>query len=580
VRGLQSQGVGASLKHFAANNQETNRMTVSAEVDERTLRELYLPAFEHIVTTEQPWTVMAAYNRVNGVYATESRWLLTEVLREEWGFAGLVVSDWGAVDDRIAALEAGMDLEMPGPQGDNTQLLVASGVDLSVSAARVAALAGRVSGDLAAYDPGAHHELAREAARESIVLLRNEGGVLPLKPGASVAVLGEFARTPRFQGAGSSQVTATRVDALLDHLPGAVFTDSIEQAAAADVALVFAGLPASAESEGFDRDSLDLPVDQVELIRAVAAVQPNTVVVLTNGGVVSLEPWHDSVAGIVEGWLLGQAGGSALADVLTGVVSPSGRLAETIPLRLSDTPSFLNFPGEGDVVRYGEGVFVGYRHYESVDRAVRYPFGFGLTYSSFSYSGFSASPGSVTVTVTNAGDVAAADVIQVYVSGTGIRPKRVLAAFEKVRLEPGESRSVVIALPTRTFQHWDEARGSWEIAGGEYGIELGRDAHDIAAATSVSLAASVRPEPLSLDSSVAQWLAHPVTGPIFRRASAGAVEGGADVLSMVASMPIRRLVRFPGVPVSLGQLRLLVRLANNPVVRGVAGGMARLFARL
>ncbi|CAN5149286.1 glycoside hydrolase family 3 C-terminal domain-containing protein [soil metagenome] len=585
VRGLQSQGVGASLKHFAANNQETNRMTVSAEVDERTLRELYLPAFEHVVTTEQPWTVMAAYNRVNGVYATESRWLLTSVLREEWGFEGLVVSDWGAVDDRVAALDAGMDLEMPGPQASNAAALVESGVDLSVSAQRVARLAARVASGAASgaggADPGdaAHHEVARDAARESIVLLRNEGGVLPLKPGASIAVLGEFAREPRFQGAGSSQVTATRVDAALDFLPGAVFTSSVNDAAAADVALVFAGLPSSAESEGFDRADLDLPPEQVALILAVAAVQPNTVVVLTNGGVVSLEPWHDAVAGIVEGWLLGQAGGSALADVLTGVVSPSGRLAETIPLRLADTPAFVNFPGDGDVVRYGEGVFVGYRHYESVGREVRYPFGYGLTYSRFAYSAFAVSSGPTgsvaSVTVTNAGGVAAADVVQVYLSGPGIRPRRVLAAFEKVFLAPGQSQTVTLALPTRAFEYWDEPRSSWQTAGGAFGVELGRSAHDIVAAASVVMPSSIPVAPLSLDSTVAQWLAHPVTGPLFRRASAGAVEGGADVLAMVASMPIRRLARFPGVPVSLGQLRLLARVANNRVVRAVAGLFAR-----
>ncbi|MCC6856806.1 MAG: glycoside hydrolase family 3 protein, partial [Microbacteriaceae bacterium] len=394
VRGIQSTGMGASLKHFAANNQETNRMTVSAEVDERTLREIYLPAFERVVTTEQPWTVMCSYNRINGVAAAENHWLLTELLRDEWGFKGLVVSDWGAVDARVPALAAGLDLEMPGPQADSAEAIVAavrSGeldeAVLDAAVDRVIALAARASGDRAGRDhdaddadldeldhriPAAHHVLAREAATESIVLLRNEGAILPLATAQAIAVIGEFARTPRFQGAGSSQVNPTRVDTALDAVssiapvefaPGYSFdrhvdaapliAEAVEVARRSATVLLFVGLPAGDESEGYDRTHLDLPAAQLALIEAVSVANPRTVVVLTNGSVVSLEPWHDSVPAIVEGWLLGQAGGSAVAEVLFGIVEPSGRLAESIPYRLQDTPSYLNFPGENDVVRYG-----------------------------------------------------------------------------------------------------------------------------------------------------------------------------------------------------------------------------------
>jgi len=594
VRGIQSRGVGASLKHFAANNQETNRMTVSAEVDERTLREIYLPAFETIVRREQPWTVMCSYNRVNGVFAAENRWLLTEVLREEWGFEGLVVSDWGAVDDRVAALDAGLDLEMPGPQASSEKHLLADANPqrLDESAARVAALARRVSTPTDGYDAAAHHALAREAATESIVLLRNENAVLPLAPDQSIAVIGEFARSPRFQGAGSSQVEATRVDSALDALaaraqvtfaPG--YTDiaeAVELAHNSDVALLFVGLPEGDESEGYDRHHLDLPSAQLELIAAVAAVNSRTVVVLTNGGVVSLEPWHDSVAAIVETWLLGQAGGGAIADVLLGAVNPSGRLAETIPLRVQDNPSYLNFPGENDEVRYGEGVFVGYRYYESAAVPVRYPFGHGLSYTSFDYSDIGMDATGVTVRVTNTGDRAGAEVVQLYVAAPGgpVRtPVRELRGFAKVHLEPGASATVRIALDDRCFSYFDVTTGAFEIAGGDYELQVARSAHDVILRATVKRAASITPAPLGLESRVSEWLSHPVTGPIFRRAAAstsdGLVEGGTSVLDMVGSMPMRRLLRIPGVPVSERQLRVLAAVANVPIIRGVA----RLFSR-
>jgi beta-glucosidase len=607
VRGIQSQGVGASLKHFAANNQETNRMTVSAEVDERTLRELYFPAFETIVRREQPWTVMCSYNRLNGVAAAESHRLLTTVLREEWGFQGAVVSDWGAVDGRVAALKAGTDLEMPGPQGDSVKAIVdavASGdLDervLDASVERIRALVAKARPATSGYDRDAHHALAREAAEESIVLLRNDG-VLPLGPTERVAVIGELARTPRIQGAGSSQVNPTRVDNALDQLEARASIDfaagyrlggqpdaeselrdeAVKLAAKSDSVLLFLGLPERDESEGYDRVRLELPDDQLALVHAVAAVNPRTVVVLTNGGVVTLEPWHDSVAAILECWLLGQAGGAAIADVVLGSTSPSGRLAESIPFRLQDTPSYLNFPGDGDVVRYAEGIFVGYRYYETVEMPVRYPFGHGLGYTTFFYSELRVGRDQVSVTVTNSGGVAGKEVVQLYVSAppSGVRvPARELRGFAKVALQPGESRTVTISLDDRSFSFWDVDSSSWVIAGGDYAVQIGRSAHDIVLRASIRRASTRPSHPLTMESPVSAWLAHPVTGPLLKRTAAKEApeEGGADVLEMVGSMPMRRLLRFPGVEIDRRQLELLRRVANNPVVLGVARGVARL----
>jgi beta-glucosidase len=616
VRGLQSRGVGASLKHFAANNQETNRMTVSAEVDERTLREIYLPAFERIVTREKPWTVMCSYNRLNGIPVAENHRLLTEVLREEWGFDGLVVSDWGAVDGRVPSLAAGLDLEMPGPQGESSSSVVEAvrtGVlderVLDASVERLRRLAGQASAASGPFDVAAHHALAREAATESIVLLRNEGELLPLHTAQSIAVIGEFARTPRFQGAGSSQVRPTRVDAALDAIsavapvefapgysfvrgvdPAPLIAEAASVAGRSDAVLLFVGLPAGDESEGYDRTHLDLPQAQLELIAAVAAANPRTVVVLTNGGVVSLEPWHDSVPAILEGWLLGQAGGSAIADVVFGNASPSGRLAESIPFRLQDNPSFLNFPGEHDVVRYGEGVFVGYRYYETAEVPVRYPFGHGLGYSSFSVAQLEVSRDGLlaAVTVTNTGSRSAGEVVQLYVAappGPVSTPKRELRAFRKVVLAAGESRRIEFVLDRRAYSHYDVVGGDWLVSGGDYRIQIGRSAADILLERTVSLA-SPKPGRLTMESSVADFLAHPVTGPILARAAAAAGgggdapnEGGTDLLDMVGSMPMRRLLKFPGVGTSLNQVTTLMAIANNPVVKAVASWIGRMRGR-
>ncbi|MGA8117792.1 MAG: glycoside hydrolase family 3 C-terminal domain-containing protein [Actinocatenispora sp.] len=616
VRGVQSEGVGTVVKHFAANNQETDRMVVSSDVDERTLREIYLNAFETVVREAQPWLVMASYNKINGVWSCENPWLLRSVLRGEWGFTGAVVSDWLAVNSRVAGLAAGLDLEMPGAAG-NDERIVAAVRDGSLDEAvlddavlRVLRLveaheeAGRAH---PAIEPGthddAHHELARAAAADSIVLLKNDGDILPLTGSdLTIGVVGEFARTPRFQGAGSSQVNPTRVDNALDavtaaaqrtgsrvafapgyRLDGAdptaapvtdpatdLVAEAVEVARTADVALVFVGLPDGAESESYDRQHIDLPAEQDALVRAVAAVNPRTVVVLSNGSVVSLEAWHDAVPAVVEAWLLGQAGGGAVADVLFGAVNPSGRLAETIPLRLSDTPAYLNYPGEGGHVRYGEGVFVGYRHYQSTGREVRYPFGHGLSYTTFDWSELAtevAADGavSVSVLVTNTGTTAGKDVVQVYVAPPSrpVRsPARELRAFAKVDLAPGESRRVRLTLERRAFAYYHVGAGQWVVAAGDHEVQVARSAADVVLSATVGVTGDAAPADLTIDSTVREWLEHPVAGPALMQgfAATGETGDGSDqsTMAMIAPMPLRRVSRLPGVPVTEEQLEGMV----------------------
>ncbi|MFC7886208.1 glycoside hydrolase family 3 C-terminal domain-containing protein [Streptomyces sp. NPDC057376] len=600
VRGLQEQGVGATVKHFAANNQETDRMRVSADVDERTLREIYLAAFERVVTEAAPAAVMSAYNRINGVPASENRWLLTDVLRTEWGFQGAVVSDWGGVGDRVAALAAGLDLQMPGPndahvaavvdavrRGDLDEALV------DASARRVAALAElAVDEDPDASVPAEHHELARAAAADCVVLLKNDDRVLPLAYGVRLAVIGEFAAEPQFQGGGSSLVNATRVDTPLDALkalgnpvtyaPGfstagegdaaELREEALRTAREAEVAVVFAGL--RGDTEGSDRDHLSLPPEQVALIREVASVAPRTVVVLATGGVVSLEEWHDDADAIVAGWLLGQAVGGALADVLSGAVNPSGRLAESIPLRLEDNPSYLTFPGEAGHVRYGEGVMVGYRHYESVGRAVRYPFGYGLSYTEFrtgepvvDIDGDDTA--TVRVTVTNTGERTGKHVVQVYVATTAgrvRRPLRELRAFSKVELAPGESREVELRLGRRAFAYWDIEGSRWTVAPGQYTVQIAENASQVVAERTVTLTGDTDAVVLTLDSAIGDWFAHPVAGPMLQEALlAGATEeqrreheANSDLMEMVASIPAGQYLHFPGVPVTADDLNQIL----------------------
>ncbi|HWL79057.1 glycoside hydrolase family 3 C-terminal domain-containing protein [Microbacterium sp.] len=608
VRGLQSRGVGASLKHFAANNQEHDRMRVSADIDPRPLREIYLRGFERVVEDAQPWTVMCSYNRINGVFASEDPWLLTSVLRDEWGFEGLVVSDWGAVNDRVAGLPAGLDLEMPSSGGLTDAQLVAAVRDgaldestLDTAADRVLDLVRKVRRRPVVQGPldvDAHHALAREAAGRSIVLLKNAGALLPLARDAKIAVIGEFARTPRYQGAGSSLINPTRLDTALDELralstgevvfaPGFTLEtetgedpdaatarrdEAVAAASAADVAVVFLGLPATDESEGFDRGSIDLPADQLALLDAVLAANARTVVVLSNGGVVAL-PFADRVPAIVEGWLLGQAGGGATADVLYGVVNPSGKLTETIPLRLEDNPSYGNFPGEFGHVRYGEGLLVGYRWYDAKDLEVAFPFGHGLSYTTFAYGDASAvvtADGDieVAVAVTNTGPVAGREIVQVYTSlpvSSVQRPPRELKAFASVALDAGETREVVVTVRRKDLAYWDIRTGGWVVEGGAYSFDVGASSRDVRATTTLEIDGDPIRMPLTLDSSVGEVLAHPVVGPFVRQAMESMVGGGQldeGLVKMMESFPLGRLARFPGVGVTSEMVEGLIAMGN------------------
>ena len=593
VRGIQSKGVGSSLKHFAANNQETDRMRCSSDVDPRPLREIYLRGFERVVKDSQPWTVMCSYNRVNGVYASEDPWLLTDVLRGEWGFEGLVVSDWGAVNDRVVGLPAGLDLEMPASDGRTDAQLVAAVREgrldekyLDIGAGRVLDLIRRsldrevVEGPL---DVEAHHALAREAAGRSIVLLRNEGGLLPLSREQKVAVIGAFATQPRWQGAGSSQINPTRLDAALDSIreaaddvtyaagfplgsqtgdPATLRAEAVAAAAAADVAVLFLGVPAEEESEGFDREHMDLSSAQLELVDAVLAVNPNVVVVLSNGGAVVL-PFADRVPAILEGWLLGQAGGSATADVLFGAVNPSGRLTETIPLRLEDNPSYGNFPGELGHVRYGEGILVGYRWYDAKKLEVAFPFGHGLSYTTFGYGDATASVTAdgdvlVTVPVTNTGSVAGREVVQVYTSladSVVERAPRELKGFAVVALEPGETRTVEVVLRRSELAYWDVRVDGWIVESGEYVVEVGASSRDLRSRTSVALEGETVELTLSLDSSIEEVLAHPKAGPPLAAAIEKQFGLESSIIKLLGNVPVGRL---DGIPMRRADMERLI----------------------
>lgn len=585
VKGVQSKGVGTSLKHFAANNQETDRLRISATISPRAMREIYLPAFEYIVKTAQPWTVMCSYNKINGVFSSQNRWLLTDVLRGEWGFKGIVMSDWGAVSDRVAALNAGLNLEMP-PSNTDDQI-VAAGKDGRIPAAQLDEMAQgmidlvtkarpAMSRDGYRYDVDAHNEIARQAAVESMVLLKNEDATLPVAKGAKIAVIGEFARTPRYQGAGSSLINPTKLTSFLDALeergvaadfaPGFTLDDeaqdpalteqAVTAAQQADVVLLFLGLPAAYESEGFDRTTLDIPAKQVEVLDAVAAANPNVAVVLSNGSVVSL-PWQGHAKAILETWLLGQAGGAALADVIFGDETPSGKLAQTIIDDVNDDPSAMNWPGEEGHVDYGEGVFVGYRYHDTFRKQVTYPFGYGLSYATFDvHDATVAKTGprtaEVTVTVTNTSDVVGAETVQVYVAppkAKVARPVHELKGFAKVALEPGESKNVTIALDDRAFAYWSERFDDWHVEGGTYTVEVGVSSRDIVSRIDVEIDDDGKIMNLDEWSTFGEWLDDPIGAPILqhvlddmaKEAGRPIIPDSALMVMFLRSMPLRSL---------------------------------------
>lgn len=561
INGIQSKGVGASLKHFAVNNQEFERFRINAIVDERTLREIYLPAFEAAVKHAKPWTVMCAYNKLNGEYCSEHHELLTDILKNEWGFDGFVVSDWGAVHDRVASLKGGLDLEMPGPRERRTQAVVdavRSGAlaeaTLNDSVRRILKVAFKAAQTPkgGTYNQAAHHTLARKIASEGMVLLKNNG-ILPLQNAGTVAVIGRSAQIPHFQGGGSSRINATQVDVpfneLRTQLPNAEWTysdgypdsDDLQQglideavgiAGSADVALLFIALPISKESEGYDRPDIDLTEQQVTLIKAVSAVQPKTVVILNNGSSVAMSPWIDGVAAVLEAWMMGQAGGGAIADVLTGKVSPSGKLSETFPLKTEDAPSHLNFPGGGGEVRYGEGIFIGYRYYDAKSMPVLFPFGHGLSYTTFAYSNPTLSANtfkdvdgvSVSVNVTNTGNMVGKEIVQVYVhdqKSALARPEKELKAFAKIELQPGETKTVTLWLGFRAFAYYHPKYKQWITENGEVDILIGASAGDIRCAQTATLQTTLDlPSILDRESTIRNWLEDPRGQVVFGAAYA------------------------------------------------------------
>ena len=496
IRGAEAQGIGTSLKHFAVNSQEKSRFTSDSVLDERTLRELYLTAFEIAVKEGKPSTVMCAYPKLNGVHCSDSKKLLTDILRTEWGFGGMVVTDWGAMNDRIEGFRAGCDLNMPGGSDYMEKEVLQAVKDgalpercMDDSARRVLKMVFRAAQTLnekTECDYDAHHALAKRAAEEGAVLLKNEGGILPLKQDGKIAVIGAMAKTMRYQGAGSSHINPTKLSQPLDFLPDALYASGCDErgdttdallaeagkaARQAEIAVVFAGLPDRCESEGFDREDMKLPEGHLRMIEAVARANPNTVVVLLCGSVVEC-PWEDQVKGILYMGLPGQAGGEAVADLLYGRVNPSGKLAESWPMAYGDVPSSEIYGKTADAL-YQEGIYVGYRCYDKAGVPVRWPFGYGLSYTAFAYSGLTAEGDRVSVSVKNTGTVAGAEVVQLYIGAPqdGLhRPLRELKGFQKVFLQPGESRTVTFSLTDRSFALWQDG---WKIPGGTYTVCIG-----------------------------------------------------------------------------------------------------------
>lgn len=535
INGVQSKGIGTSIKHYAVNNQETRRMTVNAVVDERTLRELYLAPFETAVKKAQPWTVMCAYNRLNGVYCAENKWLLTDVLRRDFGFEGIVVTDWGAENDRVEGLLAGQELEMPFSGGANDRKIAQAVRDGKISEGFLDQMVDRlidlakksekVLGDYT-YDAAAHHALAREIAGQCMVLLKNEGGLLPLKKNQRVALIGEMAKRPRYQGAGSSQINPTQLDCAydtmvqegiaVDYAPGystdrknkisddMLLSEAIAKAKGADVAVLFIGLTDEYETEGNDRKHMQLPPLHNRLVNEVSKVNPNVVVVLAGGAAFEL-PWADRVPAILHSHLCGQAGGSAAVDILFGDVNPCAKLAETYPMVLADVPSTNYFPGTVVSVEYREGIYVGYRYYDKANVGVRFPFGYGLSYTTFEYSDLALSAGSIkdtdTLTVSfqvkNTGGVDGAEIAQVYVAdvdSTIYRAPKELKGFRKIFLKAGEEKTVSVTLDKRAFAYYNVALGDWHVESGEFKILVGASSRDIRLEGSVEVQSTVEAE--------------------------------------------------------------------------------------
>lgn len=598
INGVQSQGVGTSLKHFAANNQEYRRMSTNAVVDERTLREIYLASFEGAVKKAQPWTVMSSYNQVNGVFASENPTLLTDILKDQWGHEGFVVSDWGGVNERAKGLEAGLELEMPSSNGEGDKKIIEAVQNgnlpedvLNSAVERLLTVIYKAvdqKNENAVNDQEAHHKLARKVAGEGMVLLKNKDDMLPLKQDEKLAVIGAFAKHPRYQGGGSSQVIPTNQDYVLDEIQKyageteveyaegyqldsdeideQLLLEAKELAVQTDAAVIFAGLPDRYESEGYDRPHLRIPANHQRLIEEIAKVQQNIIVVLSNGAPVEM-PWLKEVKGLLEAYLGGQAFGGAVADVLFGKVNPSGKLTETFPEKLSHNPSHINFPGEGDIVEYKEGIFVGYRYYDMKDIQPLFPFGYGLSYTTFDYTKMAVDKQEMTeeetvtvdVTVRNTGKVFGKEVVQLYVrdvESTVIRPVKELKAFGKVALQPQEETTITFILDKRAFAYYSTQMKDWHVETGDFEILAGKSSAHIALAEKVHVE-STAPYPISFsrNSLIGDVLEDAKAGPILQ-ATLARVNKNSDImeameadqselmLAVMRNMPLRTLLSF------------------------------------
>ncbi len=620
IKGVQSQNVGVSLKHFFANNQETRRMSVSVRADQRTLREIYLAAFEGAVTRAKPWTVMCSYNRINGIYAAENKKYLTDVLRGEWGFQGCVMSDWGAVNRRVADLEAGLDLEMPSSMGVNDRLIVEAVRDGSLKEEVVDRAVERIlevvfrfrenRDETAVFDRDADHEKARRVAEESIVLLKNEERILPLGEDKRIAFIGAFAEKPRFQGGGSSHINCHRVTSALEAAAGnpnivyargylaetdetdeQLLCEAVKAAEEAEAAVIFAGLPDRYESEGYDRVHMSLPLCQNRLIQEISRVQPNVVVVLHNGSPVEM-PWLSEVKGVLEAYLGGQAVGSAEYDILFGKVNPSAKLAETFPLKLEDNPSYLNFPGEfsgEDRVEYREGIFVGYRYYDKKKMDVLFPFGHGLSYTTFEYSNLTLSSSrirdteslTVSVDVTNTGEREGREIVQIYVAdkeSRADRPVKELRDFAKVNLKPGERKTVTFTLGKRAFAYYNTDIHDWYVESGDFTIMAGRSSRDIVLCRDVYVESGQKlPVRYTLDSILGDVMKNPKAMELMKNLTAGKVfgDGGQESIGSQAisqemmqatmhDMPLHSIPSFAGeLGIGMDQLQAFVDMLNE-----------------
>ena len=592
IEGVQSKNIGTSAKHFLANNQEMRRMTNSSEVDERTLREIYLASFEGAVKNAKPWTVMSSYNRINGTYVGEDPKYLTDILRKEWGFDGYVMSDWGAVNDRVQALKAGLDLEMP-PSGVYDELIVKAVEDGTLEESVVDEACERILNIIFRYmenrkketvfDREKDHEIAAEIEAECIVLLKNEDQILPLNGDKKIAFIGKYAESPRYQGGGSSHINSFRVESALEAVKEFVQVtyakgyeddkdavsmelqeEAIRTAREAEAAVIFAGLPDNFESEGYDRNHLRLPNCQNHLIEEILKIQKNVIVVLHNGSPVEM-PWKNEVKGIVEAYLGGQAVGKAVVQVLFGKVNPSGRLAETFPVRLEDTPCYLTYGKGRDHADYQEGVFVGYRYYTSKHQEVLFPFGYGLSYTTFAYSDLHLDKSemkddeklTITVKVKNTGNVFGKEVVQLYVSpveSEAARPLRELKGFEKIALQPGEEKTVTFELGKRAFAYWNEDIHDWYVPDGGYQIQIGKHAEEILLGETVTVhSTTVLPKVYTMNTCFGELLqdehARTVTKP-FLDGMSDAGGDSSDAISqemmaaMMEAMPLRQLLSF------------------------------------